>query len=301
MNVFSLSSISLSSSYSADYHATSGTYIQNLGTGLTDGTTSVSFSGHAPFLNLSVSAVNLSAGLWLNPISACTIDWNDVFDYPSTTTSLFSSFSASVFRHFYTVPGTYDVDVTVYPSNTAQSTSAFEAATITLSEIQAAPTFTVFQNGSLFVYGASAYEQPLTVQFCTSGTKAGSYLPEAVVWNFGDGDKQVVSLYEPSSANTFFTLNSADPRNYVISHTYSRLLSSSQTTFTPVLSTISQVTGSTLSVSGSAIGPLNLLAARKRRLIKNRMFNANDDLLFVFEDATTNQTFMELISATNNL
>lgn len=286
MNLFNISVSSVTAGYSADFQSTSATYITNIGNYTSDGTFFANVTGpYAPYTAVKLTPLNLGSGLWANSLSAIRFYFLDVFS-PSAVQTTVPAFSSTGVTHIYGPPNKYYIAMTAHPTLTSKPASAFAIASVEVGEIAARPSISVFElDGSSATLGTSAYS-PHTYMFAATATRPGSYPTEAIIWNFGD-DSEPVLVQEGVDLTNFIQLTATDgndPRRYVVSHTFTRNLSTNPSTFSPKLSTQSMITA-TRAVTGTplTVGPLQLAAPEPRRLVKGKLYGPANDFLLISE------------------
>lgn len=107
---------------------------------------------------------------------------------------------------------------------------------------------------------------PLTVRLSPRYIKCGSFPIEKIIWDLGDGSPLLVQrrwandINEPFVYNGLFNLDSVDPRNYDVIHTYTRN-SITKDTFYPSITAFASSTG-TSDCAAIQIGPLQLNSSK---------------------------------------
>jgi hypothetical protein len=281
MDIITLQLSSLNSSYSSDYSAISSTYITNVGTFTATTTSYPTVSSYSPWNVASLSKASPGTGLWANSLSSIHFNFHDPFN-DKTFVLPVSSFTTVT--HTFGPPGKYIINMTVYPMT--GSTSSYNVGYNIVQEISAQPIMQVFNTSNAFQTGQISGYSPLTLKFSASATIPGSYPIESLTWDFDDGSQTLVTQFEETTANNgMFFANVNDPRNYIVTHVFTRNNFSDPQTFTPRLSSTSEVTATIMAApSAIKIYPLKLTQAGTRRLLKGRLFGFDNTLLLVSED-----------------
>lgn len=214
-------------------------------------------------------------------------------NYPEWETSLTNHDT----EHTFTLPGLYNVTLTVYasstntPHTTSMSVEVFELPP-TCGYRASLDKINWFEN-SLPVSALSG-ESPLTVYFDTSGVEAGSFPIGKLIWDFGDGTAPVViDRYVNNYNNQPF---GSDPRGFnggFVEHVFKRQAFSEPSTFTVNLSVIAENSNTLVSCdSGVDVGPVTLPSLDGGlHLIKNRSVELRNDNLYVFQRESDRSLF----------
>jgi len=284
-------------------------------------------SGYAP--NLTVWFTDSSEAHTF-PISSYHWNFGDYYDNDTNeetilTTSHTGNFDAGCWtmdktnhtvKHTYTMPGVYDVTLCVEASNTAtqdccaryvDSFSNFyvfvdEYPPSCCYEISDSPT-TGF--GTTELSGVS----PVTLYFLASCSTTGSFPICRIDYDWGDGSPiETISRTpftgETNLGNTLLSINAfledpEDPRNQVISHTFTNEYDVAPQTFTPTLTVYACNTHTNSICPGQAVGPVlnpNLDLIEPRHLISSRFKNTNNDVVYVLEGEGYDATYTVLLS-----
>lgn len=291
MNIITVGGQYLNNAYSSDFLSTSGDYIDYFTPVVANYEFPPVFIGYAPNTVLEFSP---DPGTNYNGVSSLSFNFGDI-DNPAPVVISFTDFSNNGIQHEYGTAGYYQVFVTLIGG----MGGTFHIADLSLQDITSQINISVFnQDGTTFV-GSSAVS-PATLQFCTSGTFAGSYPIESLIWDFGDGTQHItIDRYSNTTNNKvlFYPEDPSDPRNYIVSHVYNRKTLQNLDTFTTTVSAISKTTGNVSIAVSNPLGPFKLSNFGTRKLIKNRMFDSNDTIILILEDETNRTTCQYMVSA----
>jgi len=238
------------------------------------------------------------------------VDFQDIITGSPPISSTVQDFLTGNYSHTYIQPGKYETKVRFFANS--QIIHTFYISSVVIDEISPSPIILVLKDdGTVYDRKNPPLNTPATLQLCASGTIDGSFLLERLDWDLGDGSPIITitrnipfspeAIFVESISNSLsaFT-DSQDPRNYLIRHTYHRYDFNDTTTFSPTVIAYSRVTNKKSSITYHKIGPIKLPLATKRKLIKNRMYNAQNDILLAFEDENLT-TYQGVISASDNL
>ena len=320
-NFLTISAMTVSSNYTDEYNSVTAipdaiAYINDAGSFI---------SGYSP--NLTITWMDSSVARSY-PISSYEWNFGDYYDETHmlsgvTAIQVTSDYPAwmtdqvnHMVTHTYVMPGIYNVSL-----NAAASTTSTEGCVLCskdlhvyVEEILPWPCFqTSLSSSTGFANIPLSGTSPLTVYFNPSCIIPGSFPICRIDWDFGDGSEITTSTRWPKSNNVYnvtaFPLDGDDPRNIIVSHVYTRTLSTQPSTFIVNMSAYACNTNSVSSTSGSFglnynVGPINATTTSDdqqtivdvpKHLITSRMQDSNNVLL-VFEGQ--NQTVLNYLLST---
>jgi hypothetical protein len=231
------------------------------------------------------------------------------FDVPNWKTN----YTGHTAVHTYTIPGTYDVSLTVKASSTnTQDVCAKYVDTINdvkrfyiyVEEIP--PVYTggikISDNAvSGFTYsGVFSGISPQTYYFVASNILAGSFPICKVMWDFGDGTIETITRIPSSditSQGLTMTYN-IDPRYTIVPHTYINNTTNNNYYNISVSAFACNTNTAILTSSNTSIGPIfspYIQADEKRKLIGSR-FDSSGNIIYLFEGLTTKNIYTVAIS-----
>ena len=274
---------------------------------ITTSTTNQIISGYAP--NLTVYFAD-SAIPGTSPIQTRTWDFGDYYDQHNNTITLV--LPGQHVQHTYTMPGTYNVNYCVQDSAFTQSCCARSATPTTnfyilVKEIAPITNFTISDDTYSGFTTSLTGSNPFTIYVCSSAIHTGSFGIGRIDYDFGDGsDVETFTRYPfmatTNNGTTAYNINafgdSLDPRNYVIPHIYA---STTPQTYNISLTAYADNTNTSSVCAINAAVTLqsrivNSVTSSQRHLVKSRFLNNNDDMIYVFEDGTTNSSFTVVLS-----
>jgi hypothetical protein len=310
-NLFVTSLSTVSSNYSADdpvvlNNITIGSvisgYSPNLTVTFTDSSIPQSYpiSGYAwDFGDYYSDTGQTSSVIASQQFSGWYSDAYDAFQtgvYPSWSTDAVNNSTV----HTYEMPGFYTATLTVQASTTETQSVCTQSIFVEEILAQGCGFQSRTENTDWSDTVSLSGFPPMTVFFNATGIIPGSFPIGRIDWDFGDG----TDIYEVNRWP-----DNVDPRDEVVSHTFHRHLYSEPSTFTVSISVYSDRTNSftscsgenwTTSASGYNVGPINLPSygsgTKAKHLIKNRMYNGDNELLLVFENDTDLETQTVLLS-----
>ncbi len=327
-NFWPSTAYTVDSSYSCDNPTTVAKITGNFPNG---NNTNYSFvSGYAPVLTVyfqdsseahtfPISEYNWNFGDYYNEGSSNVFETSSNY-YTLTTNNVSGSFdspnwktntTAHTAAHTYTIPGTYDVTLTIKASCTnttdlcaryldGQNVKKFniyveEILPVYREQIKATDNITMF-NSIPTLSGTS----PQTMYFCGSGITAGSFPICKMVWNFGDGTLETITR-SPSSDITSQGLSISyhlDPRNTIVPHIFTNNASEAKTYNVSVSAYTCNTNTMITTGFTNMIGPIyNQFQTmdEKRRLLGSR-FDSNGNIVYIFEGLTTKNTYTVVMS-----
>lgn len=228
------------------------------------------------------------------------------FDNPNWKTDV----TAHTAVHTYTMPGTYDVTLTVKASTT--NTTDLCARYTGNDTVQKFNVY-VQEIPPMFIEAIKASDSPIcsattdfsgiapkTYYFCGSGIMAGSFPICKMVWDFGDGTIETITR-TPSSIVTKQGLAltyHADPRFTIVPHIYSNNTADAQIYSIGVSAYACNTNTMITTGVSNLIGPLSnayVNLEEKRKLIGSR-FDSDGNMVYVFEGLITKNTYTVVMS-----
>jgi len=245
-----------------------------------------------------------------NHMVCSTDDPNDILEGEFTVPNWKTTLTNHEVIHTYTMPGTYDVTLSVEASTTMTSDICakyveIDRFSVYVEEIPPQCCFSHSEGGVIFtkdVIDLTGTISPKTMYYIASGTKAGSFPIGKLEYDFGDGSDNVIVRRLPVTQtyldgddvinirnDHFINGDDDDPRNMVVQHTFTSFYTSSS--FTVSMSAYASNTNTSSNDSDTNecvriienLEPLPLpdTPEEPRHLIKNRFID--DDLMLVFE------------------
>lgn len=282
-------------------------------------------SGYAPNLTITwqdssiarsypISSYNWNFGDWYDEVHMLsTVEATQVLNgYPGWITDV----TNNIVYHSYAMPGIYNVTLNVEASTTSTSACQICAKNlhVYVEELPQVPCFLESLSAGEG-YGTTSIngESPLTVYFNPSCIVNGSFPICRIDWDFGDGSEITTVTRRPSATTIIgpiaYSNDLADPRNIIVSHTYTRETLTDPETYTVWMSSYSCNTNNMEYTSGSFggnynIGPLSsedsvISIDEPKHLIASRMFDNDNKLMLVFEGEKPT-TFNYIFSAGDN-
>jgi hypothetical protein len=274
-------------------------------------------SGYAP--NLTVWFMDSSEAHTL-PISSYNWNFGDYYDEANNTASVLTTSVSGEFdlgcwkmdktnhliSHTYVMPGTYNVTLCVEASTTSTSDCCAKF-------LEADNSFYVYVEeipphcGCTVIDPITGYS-PTTIIFNPSSIIPGSFPICRIDWNWGDNTaiETVTRVPFISTSNlgtiltstSAFSLDTHDPRNFLISHIYTNDTINPQT-FNVGLSVYACNTNTIAVCSGIDVGPILPVyeeVLEPMHLIKSRFINMVDDVAYVLEGQNLNTAFTVVLS-----
>jgi len=319
-NFWATSAFTVSSTYSDE------TNIVDINTLLTDAqppvqlpTTDRDFvSGYAP--NLTVWFTDSSEPHTF-PISSYHWDFGDYYNEHSMTQLVTAdiitrgNFDRGCWKtnqtnhsvvHTYTMPGTYDVTLCVQASNTSTPDCC---ARYVNESIQPFYVYVaeIYPDCCFEIRSPLSGVSPHTINFLASCVTPGSFPICRLDWDWGDGTptESISRFPYPTASNLNQVLTSVsafpydpnDPRNYLISHTFTNT-NVIPATFSVTLSVYACNTNSASICIGQSVGPIIYPydVIEPRHLIKSRYQNSNNDVVYILEGEELNSMYTVVLS-----
>jgi hypothetical protein len=277
-------------------------------------------SGYAPYLQVTFES---SVSARSRPISAITWNFGDYYTnpLPSDVTryapptvgwpiwNTDGYYTSAI--HTYVMPGFYDVSLQF-------TMSAVQGLSSTCENPIQGNTRNIYEQ-NMYVYVQEilptcnlnvivpSLSSPVTVTATTSATETGSFPICRIDYDFGDGSDRVtisriMSADYVNHTNISAFSDLSDPRNITVDHTYNRTTNYQSDTYT-ISAFVYACNTNSYDVDTIDIGPITVPTFNDIvgdvHLIENRMYNANDDLLLVFEGDKSLNNYTILLSTGN--